>query len=340
MSAAAIAQKQNYFAPSTTAKAGSSPKDGSRDVTHPPIPELLDPAYLDKLFPSKPPAAETGPSVTATQTGAEAGAAFMAALKAEGNKQYTQNSAHAFESTGNAVVDAFNGLSQATDPADFEPVLRRSWAVDPLLTVKLIFNLRSIHEGKSEREGFYRAWGWLYRNHPRTAVSNLSALVDPLIEKKLKESKKNKDDKDAKVEEDEDLVLLELEDEIEPRGLSHGYWKDLLNLLTLATEGQLDEGASQFEALHPNRQTRINARLAKGRRVPTQKVKTVNRARGHIQHTKGSKDPQTHDARVAASLQRDAEASDKAKTARQSKAASWRERVQKLLTESKPYKAL
>jgi hypothetical protein len=340
MSAAPIAQKQDYFAPSTTTKAATSPKDSSRDVTHPPIPELLDPAYLDKLLPANPSAA--APAKTeprATQSGAEAGAAFMAALKAEGNKQYTQNSAHAFASTLNPAVDAFNGLSQATDPADFESILRKSWAQDPLLTVKIIFNLRSIHEGKSEREGFYRAWGWLYRTHPRTAIANLNALVEPLIEKKLKD-KKDKEGKDSKMVDDEDAVLIDLEDEVEPRGLSHGYWKDLLNLLTLATEGQLDVGASQFTALHSDRQSRGDARLAKGRRVAAAKVKKVNRPRGHVRHAKGWKDPQTQDTRIAASLQRDTEASNRAKAARASKEVQWRERVQKLITESKPYKAL
>ena len=32
----------------------------------------------------------------------------------------------------------------------------QAWAEDPDLTLKIIWNLRSIHDGKSEKEGFYR----------------------------------------------------------------------------------------------------------------------------------------------------------------------------------------
>jgi Domain of unknown function (DUF2828) len=55
----------------------------------------------------------------------------------------------------------------------------------------------------------FRAFGWLYEHHPRTAIANLSQLVSPVCVVKSKRSR-----------------------------LSHGYWKDLLNILALATVEQ------------------------------------------------------------------------------------------------------
>ncbi|KAG8803454.1 hypothetical protein FRC17_006177, partial [Serendipita sp. 399] len=242
------------FAPSTTVTPYTRPSDSTRDVTHPPLPELFNPSFLDLLIP-KPVPKKDAPSVPKN--------AFMTALAAEANKQHTQNMAHAFASTGSPLVDAFNGLSQATAPKDFEPLLRNAWEVDPLATLKIIFNLRSIHEGKSDREGFYRAWGWLYRNHPRTAILNLPALVDPLIERKLKV--KERKDKEGDADED-DMVLVDADDgEAEQqqktiRGMSHGYWKDPLNLLILVAAGDLDSATNDLSAIHVGRTPRSGNR--------------------------------------------------------------------------------
>ena len=55
---------------------------------------------------------------------------------------------------------------------------------------------------------------------------------------------------------EEDAALTDLDEpayDVEPRGLSHGYWKDLLNLLTLAVEGSLDSNSTEFTALHHSR---------------------------------------------------------------------------------------
>jgi len=250
---------------------------------------------------------------------------------------YTQNMAHAFASTGSPTVDAFNGLSQATDPADFEPLLRSSWQEDPLLTVKLIFNLRSIHEGKSDREAFYRAWGWLYRNHPKTAIINLSALVDPLIERKLKENKKENKEKQ---EEEDDGVLVDF-DEPEAktvRGLTHGYWKDLLNLLLLAASGQLDDGTSKFSALHPERTQGKNSHKYSRRRGYTKKP--VSRRTGNTPRGTSSKDADTREDRIAANLKQNEENAAKAKAARAEAHAKSRGQLQALLEKSKPFDAL
>jgi hypothetical protein len=327
--------KQNPFAPSTTAHSSTSPKDSAKDVTVPDLPELHDPMYLDKLLPAKP--VVPPPVEKSTAEPPKRGTAFMAAVNKVENRKYTRNMAHAFASTLSPTIDAFNGLSQATNREDFEPLLRKSWGVDPLMTVKIIFNLRSIHEGKSEREGFYRAWGWLYRNHPRTAISNLSALVEPLIERKLKDKKGKDGEHDAKGSDDE-VVLIdadgeETEKEKNVRGISHGYWKDLLNLLILAAKGELDSGTADFKALHPPRIPRSTRH---------QPVRHQQKLQGHKRgvQKKEAKDEVARDARIADANNQDVELAAKAKAARNKAHEQSRNRIQKLFETSKPFKAL
>jgi hypothetical protein len=62
-----------------------------------------------------------------------------------------------------------------------------------------------------------RAFGWLYEHHPRTAIANLSQLVAPVCVIKSKHTQ-----------------------------LSHGYWKDLLNILALATVEQFGVHPAPF----------------------------------------------------------------------------------------------
>ena len=66
----------------------------------------------------------------------------------------------------------------------------------------------------------FRAFGWLYEHHPRTAISNLHVLVDSVCTTRKKDS------------------------------LAHGYWKDLLNVLALATVDELDDVSKPSSFLH------------------------------------------------------------------------------------------
>lgn len=71
-----------------------------------------------------------------------------------------------------------------------------------------------------------RAFGWLYEHHPRTAIANLHMLVDPVCPVVGQETHR----------------------------ASHGYWKDLLNILALAVVGELGLNSSNF--LHRPRRSR------------------------------------------------------------------------------------
>lgn len=317
-------QPTHPFAPSTTTPSVSSPRDSKRDVTVPFLPELQDPNFLDRLLPPPAVVPSVKPKVDAQPL---QGAEFMAALTKVSNRKRTTNDAPGFASTLDPTLDAFDGLSQQTNWNDIKPLttLRRSYERDPVTTVKIIFNLRSIHEGKSEREGFYRAWGWLYREHPRTAIANLPALVEPLIERKRREKKGD----GAPNGDDKEVVLVDLLDEppedVPMRGLSHGYWKDLLNLLVLAMEGELDANGVEFQSLHNGGYLKKGARRG-GRNVARQR--------------KGRQEPDTKDARMQAGLARDAEVSNVAQKARDEKHANWRLQVEKLFTRSPSFKAL
>jgi hypothetical protein len=153
------------------------------------------------------------------------------------NKTFTANRDIAFRSTTNPLVDLFAELEDLVSSPRLNELLGQAWSEDPLMTLKIIFNARSIHLGKSSRLTFYRCAGWLAQHHPLTLVANLPWLSRPVIEKKVKK------EEDA----EGDIVLVDKHmDENDPlrfdvkHGVSHGYWKDMLNILALAANKKLD----------------------------------------------------------------------------------------------------
>jgi hypothetical protein len=123
----------------------------SQIVTLPHIPELFNPNFLDVLLPPRP----------SLSTDANVGAsvpknAFMDALKSVAHHKVTENGAPAFSSTLSGTLDAFQSLSVNMDAPTIDGVLARAWAEDPALTLKIIWNTRSIHDGKGDKELFYR----------------------------------------------------------------------------------------------------------------------------------------------------------------------------------------
>ncbi|KAH9969826.1 hypothetical protein BC827DRAFT_36870 [Russula dissimulans] len=181
----------------------------SQIVTLPHIPELFDPNFLDVLLP--PQSVPKNHSDVAPPVPKNA---FIDALKSVARHKFTQNGAPAFSSTLSSTLDAFQCLSTEMSPARIDALLAKAWEEDPALTLRIIWNARSIHDGKGDKELFYMCFGWLYEHHPRTAIANLSQLVAPVCVTKAK-----------------------------PTPMPHGYWKDLLNILALATLGQF--------AVHP-----------------------------------------------------------------------------------------
>ncbi|OTA05599.1 hypothetical protein A9Z42_0062960 [Trichoderma parareesei] len=179
------------------------------------------------------------------------------------NRMLTENADVAFRSTENALVDLFYEMEEVVSGERLKELLDAAWAVHPLITLKTIFNARSIHLGKSSKHVFYRAAGWLAKNHPLTLIGNLRWLSRPVIEKKKVRSKEDEADegfvKIEKREGDEDAV-----DRFDVRyGVSHGYWKDLLNILVLGMEKKLDVLEDPRDVLNVENEVIKNAVIAR-----------------------------------------------------------------------------
>ena len=78
------------------------------------------------------------------------------ALKENSRRTFTDNGAPAYNSTGSAILDAFNNLSTYTSDSDVSKYTSESWIEDSELTLHLIWCLRSIPDGKGLKETFYR----------------------------------------------------------------------------------------------------------------------------------------------------------------------------------------
>ena len=124
-------------------------------IVLPDIPELYDDNFLDILIPVN---KDHGTSIIgqlATTTPAPVNP-VMEALKDNSRRALTKNGAPAYNSTNSAILDAFNNLSSDTSSSDFTNYLSKSWIEDPELTLRLIWNLRSIPDGKGLKDTFYR----------------------------------------------------------------------------------------------------------------------------------------------------------------------------------------
>ena len=167
----------------------------------------------------------------------------------------TENRDIANKSTKDPLVDLFYELEDVASEHRLSELLQNAWQTDPLATLKLIWNARSIHLGKSSRVTFYRCCGWLADHHPLTLLANLRWVTRPTIPKKVA-NKDGKDGGDADDFEMVDIDELSLEDEGNPtrfdveNGVAHGYWKDLLNILALAANNQLRTGSNPASVLN------------------------------------------------------------------------------------------
>jgi hypothetical protein len=190
----------------------------SQDVSLPPelVLHLGNPAFVDELVPLKAPSSSDSHSPAKKS-------AFITALdrhqEGVSNRRYTAKGGHAYQSTLSGLVDAYYQLPSCLSECQIHKYLDGAWAEDPEATLKLIFHFRSIPDGKAEREGFYFAFGWLYMHHPRTAILSLPHLVSQVCTRPpVKTSEGTTKERPA---------------------LTHGYYKDLLNIVCLVLEGNL-----------------------------------------------------------------------------------------------------
>ncbi|KAF9320770.1 hypothetical protein BG003_004984 [Podila horticola] len=89
------------------------------------------------------------------------------------NMTYTENMAPTLKSSGDVRLDFFFEVLKGTEPSTVKRLVRASWEQNPLDTLRLIFQLRSVLHGKGERKEFYTCMDFLRQEHPRTLLYNL-----------------------------------------------------------------------------------------------------------------------------------------------------------------------
>ncbi|KAI1160347.1 hypothetical protein F5B18DRAFT_512497 [Nemania serpens] len=193
------------------------------------------------------------------------------------NKMFTENADVAYRSTTSPIVDLFAELEDVVSGPRLFELLNAAWEEDSLATLKIIFNARSIHLGKASQETFYRCAGWLAQHHPLTLLGNIRWLGRPIIQKKVEKKEKT-------AETDSEMVVVDAKPETDvddmtrfdvKNGMSHGYWKDLLNILVLGVKGNLDVLTQPYDILYVERQVNksrhsgVNKEEAKAKRHDT-----------------------------------------------------------------------
>jgi hypothetical protein len=123
----------------------------TQKVTLPNISELYDPNFLDILVPVM----DTKHVNVAPTTPLAPKNPMMDALHLTAHHAFTKNHAPAYNSTLSATLNAFQLLS-SHDSERLKTRLDNAWNDDPDLTLRIIWNIRSIHNGKGERELFYQ----------------------------------------------------------------------------------------------------------------------------------------------------------------------------------------
>jgi hypothetical protein len=210
------------------------------------------------------------------------------------NKTLTKNQDVAVLDTGSPLVEIFYHFT--ADARVDTDKLSAAWKQDPLATLKIIFNARSIHLGKSDRISAYLGLGWLYQNHPQTLLMNLPWLVRPIIpkpspkkEEKVDESPESeiKEEVMLDIDDDEFEIIVTENDKLDTtdfdvaNGMAHGYWKDLLNVLALAAEDELSAQGNPKKVLN------VQAQKDKRRREWDQdKAKDLRLQKKVAQHAK------------------------------------------------------
>ncbi|KAI8074875.1 hypothetical protein BC940DRAFT_286843 [Gongronella butleri] len=202
--------------------------------------------------------------------------AFMAALEQISNLTLTENGAVALSTTGHPCVDLY--ATMTTGKADTD-MLEAAYRHDALTTLKLLFHCRSIHSGKRNKFTFYSGFFWLLKHHPKTALKNLEVLVKgtipnrPVTDDDALEADgwDNLMDIDAPEKQDTPKKTLHY--------MSHGYWKDLLHLLSAYCLREAFE--DRYSCMNHPRQIKDklvrNARNRRRRRNRLQRQKMARR---------------------------------------------------------------
>ncbi|KAF8421768.1 hypothetical protein EV426DRAFT_607797 [Tirmania nivea] len=209
-------------------------------------PKMAD-AFISALLQSAPP--------TLSPTGRD---------QAPENMTRTTNNMPAHASTLTPTLDLFNDLQSDISPGKLHDLLTQSWNMDPLETLKIIFQCRSIHLGKGEKDNFYKCIGWLCQNAGLMGKATVLANLDWVVQRTILKPKKSDTDKEIDLlgtkktgeevvdkTEEEKKEDAEEEEKANDPVFSHGYWKDLANILVLEVQDSLTFSANVHDVLNP-----------------------------------------------------------------------------------------
>lgn len=93
------------------------------------------------------------------------------------NMTITGNGDAAHATSGDALVDAFDRLRDTTPNEVITNCLSAAWEQSPIDTIKIMFYVLDVRDGKGCNETFRRAVKWLGENHPQTLYKNLQWIA-------------------------------------------------------------------------------------------------------------------------------------------------------------------
>lgn len=93
------------------------------------------------------------------------------------NMTLTENLSPTYSSTTSSCLDFFFEVLQRTERGHIVESLTKAWNEDPLLALKLIFQLRDVRKGKGAVKEFHYCIIWLFHNHPQTLIQNLEFIA-------------------------------------------------------------------------------------------------------------------------------------------------------------------
>ncbi|KAJ1466586.1 hypothetical protein T484DRAFT_1756516 [Baffinella frigidus] len=108
--------------------------------------------------------------------------AFMSATEdilptLEPGLMYGDNDRPQLITSGDACLNLFGTWVPSSDTSTVEEKLELAWAENNLLTLKVIFHKGNVRDGGSgDFLNFIRAFMWLFRNHPKTALENVQHI--------------------------------------------------------------------------------------------------------------------------------------------------------------------
>ncbi|CAO3661730.1 unnamed protein product [Rhizopus stolonifer] len=209
---------------------------------------------------------------------------FMEVFDQVANLSLTHNGAVTNASTRDPCLDLYYAVDRVSDPVELWSLYEKSWASDPEFTLHALYYTRSIPRGKSLNAPFFTGFFWLLQHHPRTALINLHVLVDGTVRTNsaLQASLKEKEKKAEVEEEGWEVTDGEKErEQLERRDFkTHGCWKDLCTLLTIAAQGEMEGPENkEYKALKWPRMARdpvAKKATQKARRVRYEARKTMS----------------------------------------------------------------